>query len=199
MTGSFAGDIIVFVCSEGNGLHTHFAGKAALVGMMASGKTTVGRLLARRLGAAFVDVDDEVAAAAGMSIAAYFAARGEEAFRALERETIGRLLREEAPAVLSLGGGAFMQEPIRDMLRGRARSVFLRVDAGEIVRRLEGTDIAKRPLLAASPDWREKVAALLAEREAVYAEADVCFDANARDPEALARDLAGALEAGKKS
>ncbi len=170
-----------------------FTLKIALVGMMASGKTTVGKELARRLGVPFFDSDREVVSAAGMSVAEYFARRGEDAFREFERGTVARLLAGEGALVLSLGGGAFMQAPVREMLRGRARSVFLHVGAGELVRRLERTDIAKRPLLADSPDWRAKIAELLAERENIYNQADVRFDANAPDPVALARELAGLL------
>lgn len=171
--------------------------KVALVGMMASGKTTIGGELARLRGARFVDSDEEMIAASGMPVAAYFARHGEEAFRKMERETIGRLLGGEDALVLSLGGGAYMQEPVRRALAERARTVFLRVDAEEIVRRLEGTDIAKRPLLAASPDWRARVGELLAEREEIYGRAEILFDANGRDPAALAGELAALLAAEK--
>ncbi len=170
-----------------------FTGKVALVGMMASGKTTVGRELARLLSVPFADADDAIVAAAGMPIADCFALRGEAVFRELERAAVERLLGGDGGLVLSLGGGAFIQPEIRAMLAGRARSVFLRVDAEELVRRLEATDIAARPLLASSPDWRRKIADLLAAREKPYSEADIRFNANARDPKALAHELAALL------
>ncbi len=167
--------------------------KVALVGMMASGKTTIGRELARLWGVPFVDSDHEMIARSGMPVAEYFARHGEAAFRTMERETVGRLLAGEGSLVMSLGGGAYMQEAVRRVLAERARTVFLQVGAEEIVRRLEGTDIAKRPLLAAAADWRARVGELLAEREAVYAGAEIRFDANGRVPGELARELAARL------
>lgn len=162
--------------------------------MMASGKTTLGKKLAALLGADFVDSDDAMEAASGLTPREFFATRGEAAFRALERETIARLLDGEGAVVLSLGGGAYLQPEVREMLRVRARTVFLRVDAEELVRRLEGTDIASRPVLAAYPDWRAGVRDVLAKREKAYAEADLTFAAAGAPPETLAQDLAQLLQ-----
>lgn len=161
--------------------------------MMASGKTTLGKALAAALGVPFVDSDHHMIAASGMPVAEFFERHGEAAFRKMERETIGALLDGEGPLVMSLGGGAFTQKEIRAMLAEKARTVFLSVEPEEIIRRLEGTDIARRPLLAACADWRARVPELLAERKALYAEADIRFDAGGHEPEALARDLAAVL------
>lgn len=170
-----------------------FTEKVALAGMMASGKTTLGRKLAHILGARFVDTDAEMEAASGLSPREFFAQRGEAAFRELERATIARLLDAPGAAVLSLGGGAYLQPEIRDMLRARARTVFLRVGAEELIRRLAGTDIASRPILAAYPDWREGVRDVLAKRGPIYKEADITFDAESGAPAALARELVNIL------
>ena len=167
--------------------------KVALVGMMASGKTTLGKELARILGVPFIDSDHEMIARSGMPVAEYFARNGEAAFRKMERETIGRLLDGDGALVMSLGGGAYTQEEIRAMLARKARAVFLHVDAEEIIRRLEGTDISRRPLLAACADWRLRVPELLAERKKLYAEAEIRFDANRHDPEGLALELSELL------
>lgn len=171
------------------------SGKVAIVGMMASGKTTIGQELARVIGAPFIDSDHEMIANAGMTVAEYFARHGETAFRKMERETIASLLARPGSLVLSLGGGAFMQPEIREILRAGARTVFLKVTADEIVGRLEGTRIANRPLLAAAPDWRARVGEILAERESIYAGSDIVFDACRHDVAGLARELSAILAA----
>ncbi len=167
--------------------------KVALLGMMASGKTTIGRPLAGRLGAVFRDADHEIENRAGMAIADCFARRGEAAFRRLERDAIRDLLARPGPLVLALGGGAYMQPEVREALRDGAVTVYLRVAAAEIVRRLEGTDIAARPVLASAPDWRRRAEELVAERGGVYAGADVVFDADGRDIDNMVDRLAEIL------
>lgn len=171
------------------------SGKVAIVGMMASGKTTIGRELARVVGAPFIDSDHEMIANAGMSVAEYFARHGEAAFRRMERKTIASLLARSGTLIISLGGGAYMQPEVRELLRAGARTVFLKVTADEIISRLEGTRIMNRPLLAAAPDWRARVGEILAEREAVYAGADIVFDACRHDVPGLARELSAMLAA----
>ena len=171
------------------------SGKVAIVGMMASGKTTIGQELARVVGAPFIDSDHEMIANAGMSVAEYFARHGEAAFRRMERETIASLLGRPGSLIISLGGGAYMQPEIRELLRSGARTVFLKVTAGELISRLEGTRIQNRPLLAAAPDWRARVDEILAEREGVYAGADIVFDACRHDVPGLARELSAILAA----
>lgn len=163
--------------------------------MMASGKTTLGRLLADALSICFVDLDRHIADAAGMSIADYFARHGEDAFRRLERDAVLAQIGRPDDFVMALGGGAYLQEEIRDGLRGRALTIYLRLDADEIVRRLEKTDIPARPVLASPNGWRARAAELTAQRDASYRRADMVFEAGGRDPAALARELAEKLRA----
>src|ERR1700759_1764397 len=95
----------------------------ALVGMMGAGKSSVGRRLATRLGVPFKDADSEIEHAAGCSIAEIFERYGEPAFRDGEKKVIGRLLGE-APHVLATGGGAFMDETTRGLIKDSAVSVW---------------------------------------------------------------------------
>ena len=95
-----------------------------LVGFMGSGKTTVGRLLARRLGWRFLDVDDAIEAAQGTTISAIFDTQGEAEFRRIEAEAIRAAVGEVA-AVVALGGGAFTQPANRALIAGRGVSVWL--------------------------------------------------------------------------
>ena len=101
-----------------------------LVGFMGSGKTTVGRILAKRIGWHFVDIDHQIEQAAGMSITAIFDTRGETEFRRLEAETIARAARAVAcgkPSIVALGGGAFAQPDNANVVSGHGLSIWLDV------------------------------------------------------------------------
>ena len=134
-----------------------------LVGAPGSGKSTVGTLLAERLGAPFADVDAVIEQRTGRSIAEIFADDGEPAFRALEEQVTAELLA--APGVLSLGGGAVLSPATRAALRGH-RVVWLQVSAATAVQRV-GLNEA-RPLLLGNV--RGRLMKLLAERTPLYAE-----------------------------
>ena len=134
-----------------------------LVGAPGSGKSTVGALLAERLGIPFTDVDAVIEQRTGRSIAAIFADDGEPAFRTLEEQVTAELL--DRPGVLSLGGGAVLSPTTRAALRGR-RVVWLQVSAATAVQRV-GLNEA-RPLLLGNV--RGRLIRLLAERTPLYAE-----------------------------
>jgi shikimate kinase len=144
-----------------------------LVGLMGAGKTSIGKRLARTLGAAFQDADEEIVLAAGMSIPDIFAAYGEPRFRELERRVVARML-DQPPMVLALGGGAFVDGQTRERVKARATSVWLRADLDTLVTRClrkRGT----RPLLAEG-DPRDTLARLMEQRYPIYAEADHTVD-----------------------
>jgi shikimate kinase len=140
-----------------------------LVGMMGAGKSTIGRRLSARLALPFLDADVEIEAAAGMSIADIFESRGEPDFRDGEARVIVRLL-DSGPAVLATGGGAFMRRETRDRIRDKAVSIWLKVDAEIIMRRVKRR--SDRPLLRTA-DPEATVARLISEREPFYREADL--------------------------
>jgi shikimate kinase len=143
-----------------------------LIGMMGAGKTCIGRKLAERLELPFVDADQEIAEAAGCSIPDIFALHGEAAFREGEARVIARLL-DDPVHVLATGGGAFMNEKTRAKIRERAISVWLRADIDLLLRRVGRRN--NRPLLA-QDDPRAVLEKLMAERDPVYAEADIIVD-----------------------
>lgn len=143
-----------------------------LVGMMGAGKTSVGRRVAKVLGAPFQDSDHEIEAAAGMTVADLFARFGEPAFRDGERRVVERLLAE-APAVIATGGGAFIEPQTRAVIRAAATSVWLRADLDLLWERVRGR--TGRPLLD-RPDPKGALAEIDARRRPVYAEADVVVD-----------------------
>jgi shikimate kinase len=118
----------------------------SLVGFMGAGKTTVGRALAERLGWRFEDLDDLIQAREGRSIEQIFQLQGEPAFRDLERRVVTEILRESAPLVLALGGGAFLEEQVRETLReAEIPAVFLDASGEELFRRSQQPGVI-RPL-----------------------------------------------------
>jgi shikimate kinase len=139
------------------------SGSIVLIGAPGSGKTTVGAMLAERLGVPFNDADAIIVERAGKSIAEIFTDDGEAAFRALEEQVTAELL--ELPGVLSLGGGAVLSSTTRAALRSH-RVVWLRIGLSQSVKRV-GLDTA-RPLLLGNV--RGQLLKLLNERAPLYAE-----------------------------
>ncbi|MDF1731452.1 MAG: shikimate kinase [Minwuia sp.] len=143
-----------------------------LVGLMGAGKSTVGRRLAQRLNLRFVDADDEIEAAAGMTIPEIFDRYGEAHFRDGERRVIRRLLSEPRQ-VIATGGGAFMNDETRALIAAEATSIWLKADLDTLVRRCaKRTD---RPLLRGR-NQRETLAALMQQRYPVYETSDLVVE-----------------------
>jgi len=138
----------------------------ALVGMPGSGKSTVGRQLARKLGCPFVDSDHVIEQRLGCSIKEYFEQQGEAAFRDIESQTLEDLTREFV-GVLATGGGAVLREHNRALLRERATVCYLRVSPEEIFRRLRHD--RQRPLLQVA-DPLAKLKELFTQRDPFYQE-----------------------------
>ncbi|MFC8144081.1 shikimate kinase [Streptomyces paradoxus] len=160
-----------------------------LVGPMGVGKSTVGQLLAERLGVSYRDTDDDIVAAQGRTIAEIFVDEGESAFRAIEKTAVHRALAQH-DGILALGGGAILDADTRALLAGQ-RVAYLSMDVEEAVKRT-GLNAA-RPLLAVNPrkQWRE----LMEARRHLYegvATAVVATDG--RTPEEVTEAALDALE-----
>jgi shikimate kinase len=140
-----------------------------LVGLMGAGKTTVGRRLASALDMPFKDADHEIEAAAGLTVADIFERYGEEDFRDGERKVITRLVEGE-PCVLATGGGAFMNDETRALIKEKAVSVWLKAELELLLERVLRRDT--RPLLKTG-DPRDILGKLMDERYPIYSEADV--------------------------
>ncbi|MFI6701370.1 shikimate kinase [Streptomyces sp. NPDC050509] len=161
-----------------------------LVGPMGVGKSTVGELLAARLGTAFRDSDADIVAAQGRSIAEIFVDDGETHFRGLEREAVRHALAEHTGGVLALGGGAILDEATRAELTGLP-VVYLSMEVGEAARRT-GLNTA-RPLLAVNPRQQWKL--LMEGRRHLYTEvARVSVATDDRTPEEVVDAVLDALE-----
>lgn len=161
-----------------------------LIGMMGSGKSSIGCRLATRLDLPFKDSDTEIENAAGMEVAEIFTQHGEDSFRDGERRVILRLL-EKQNTVLALGGGAFMNEEIFAAIKQKAVSVWLDVDLKELVRRV-GKRPNKRPLLKeGNPE--DILRTLMATRAPIYAQADIVVKSKSESHKATAQAIIAAL------
>ncbi len=160
-----------------------------LVGPMGVGKSTVGRLLAERLGTGYRDTDDDIVAEQGRAIAEIFVDEGEPAFRAIEKAAVARSLAEH-DGVLALGGGSILDADTRALLAGQ-RVLYLSMDVEEAVKRT-GLNAA-RPLLAVNPrkQWRE----LMEARRSLYESiATAVVATDGRTPEEVTDIALDALE-----
>jgi shikimate kinase len=160
-----------------------------MVGMMGAGKSSVGRRLASRLGMAFADADSEIEQAANASIPEIFEVHGEAYFRDGERRVIQRLL-DGAPKVLATGGGAFVQPDTRDAIHRNAISIWLKADRDLLLSRVKRR--GNRPLLK-SGDTGETIDRLLAERDPIYAEANIHIQSRDVAHDAVIDDILTAL------
>lgn len=162
------------------------AGKSiVLVGIMGSGKSSVGRRLAARLGLEFADADTEIEEAAGMSISEIFATHGEEYFRDGERRVIDRLLKEKQ-RVLATGGGAFMQTKTRNAIARHGTSIWLKAEHEVLMRRVRKR--SHRPLLQ-SGDPDAVMQKLMDERYPIYATADLTVMSGDGPHEAVVEEI----------
>src|SRR5699024_10504113 len=144
-----------------------------LVGMIGAGKTTLGRHLSRLLDRQFIDLDHELEARCGVSVAVIFDIEGEAGFRRRETEALDACTRQPG-VILATGGGAVLAEENRRFLTERGVVIYLRAQASELYRRLAYDK--SRPLLQTS-DPEARIAQLVAEREPLYASvADYVFD-----------------------
>jgi shikimate kinase len=161
------------------------APKAVLVGLPGSGKSTIGRRLAKALNVTMLDTDVAIEQRTGRRIADIFAADGETEFRRIEEDVVRAALAEH-DGVLSLGGGAVTTPGVRAALAGHT-VIFLEISATEGVRRTGGNTV--RPLLA-GPDRAEKYRALMSQRVPLYRQvATIRVNTNRRNPGAVVRHI----------
>jgi len=166
-------------------------GSIILVGMMGAGKTTVGRLLARRLKRRFYDSDVEIERRCGVRIPVIFDIEGEAGFRSREIQVIAELCAL-GNVVIATGGGAVLAEENRRAMSARGTVVYLHARPSHLWQRVRHD--RNRPLLA-TPDPQKKLEELYAQRDPLYREvADLVVDTGRQSVQALAKELLARLE-----
>ncbi|MBA4187028.1 MAG: shikimate kinase [Planctomycetaceae bacterium] len=168
-----------------------------LIGYRGSGKTTVGRLLAQKLGWEFADADDHLEGVAGKSIAEIFKAEGETGFRNRESAALADLC-QRSRLVIATGGGAILRPANRDLLRSAGVVAWLATNPETSWKRLQGdpTTASRRPNLTPAGGF-EEVQNLIAARTPLYRElAHFCADTDAQSPEEVAAAILNAWNCG---
>ncbi len=146
-----------------------------LIGMSGAGKSTIGKMLAKKTDRFFYDSDSEVVrAAGGMKIPVIFEKYGEKEFRRLEKEILLDLIAKKSNSVISTGGGAMMQTEIAEADFAKTTSIWLKVSESALWER-QKHNVAARPMLNAE-NPRERMQKLLAEREPIFQKADVIIE-----------------------
>jgi shikimate kinase len=158
---------------------------------MGAGKSSVGKRFASRLGLPFVDADAEIETAAGLTIPDIFEVYGEAAFRDCEKRVIARLMAGPVQ-VIATGGGAFVNDETRALIKERATSVWLHAPVDLLVERVSRRN--NRPLLT-DKDPAEVLTKLAAEREPFYRQADIQVESGTGPHEKVVDDIIAALSA----
>lgn len=167
------------------------AAKIALLGVRGAGKSSVGSALARRLGVAFVELDQRIEQAAGLPLGEMFALHGEAYYRRIEREVLTQLLAEPAPMVLATGGSIVNDPQTYALLRGRCRTIWLSARADDHWNRV----VAQGDLrpMAENPQAFAELRALLAARTELYRRADHMIDTTGRGVPEVVAAVAGLI------
>ncbi len=142
-----------------------------LIGFMGSGKSTIGKELAKTMGRTFLDTDDRIEEQQQMKISTIFEKYGEVYFRDLETKVLKDLLEEQEPLVIAVGGGLPMRFENRAYLKQLGKVVYLTAEVDTLVQRLEGD--TTRPILQGG-DLRKKIVGLMEARGSIYEEATDC-------------------------
>lgn len=165
-------------------------GHLFLVGFMGAGKSSVGKVVAEKLGMPFVDLDEVILSASGMPVKEIFESRGEEAFRALETEALLKI-ESAAASVVACGGGVVLAPANRETLKRAGKVIYLKVDAAEALARIG--DTSTRPLLS-GPSGTMAATSILQARKSLYAAvADHVVDTRGRSIEEVASLIAEAV------
>jgi shikimate kinase len=162
----------------------------AVVGFMATGKSAVGRNLARKLRRRFVDLDAIIEKAEGRKVREIFAQEGENYFRQLEKKTLHEVLSEQGQ-VIATGGGIVLDDDNLNLLRERALLIGLTASTEVLVARVGKN--SKRPLLKGA-DVRARIEELLQQRQSRYAQADVIIDTSGLTIDQVVERIVNVLE-----
>ncbi|MFA5393683.1 MAG: shikimate kinase [Candidatus Ratteibacteria bacterium] len=169
--------------------------KIVLTGFMGAGKSSTGKILARKLNLEFIDTDSIIEGKSGQSIKEIFRRQGEPFFRSLEKKVVADVSRKEG-VVIAAGGGSIVDSANRKNLKKNGIVIFLMVSPGEIKKRVAGDN--GRPLLNAPknvgeglcPLPKEKtIKNLLSQRLPLYRKADICVDTDGKTPRVVAREI----------
>ena len=167
-----------------------FKSKIVLVGMMGSGKTTIGKLLSKKFSLPFYDSDEEIVKKLGMSIVDIFQSQGEEVFREEEAKTIKKILRKDQ-YICALGGGSLLSQEIRDIVKKDIISIWLQASVDDLYERLK--DDKSRPKLDVM-DTRAEIFNLNQQREKFYKMSDIVVNTGNKSEDMIVSEIVPLIE-----
>ena len=167
-----------------------FKSKIVLVGMMGSGKTTIGKLLSKEFSLPFYDSDEEIVKKLGMSIVDIFQSQGEEVFREEEAKTIKKILRKDQ-YICALGGGSLLSQEIRDIIKKNVISIWLQASVDDLYERLK--DDKSRPKLDVM-DTRNEIFNLNQQREKFYKMSDIVVNTGNKSEDMIVSEIVPLIE-----
>ena len=167
-----------------------FKSKIVLVGMMGSGKTTIGKLLSKEISLPFYDSDEEIVKKLGMSIVDIFQSQGEEVFREEEAKTIKKILRKDQ-YICALGGGSLLSQEIRDIVKKDIISIWLQASVDDLYERLK--DDKSRPKLDVM-DTRNEIFNLNQQREKFYKMSDIVVHTGNKSEDMIVSEIVPLIE-----
>ena len=165
--------------------------KITLIGMMGSGKTTIGKILSEQTGIYSIDLDNFIENKENENISEIFKTKGEQYFRTAEANTIKELTQTTSSQILSLGGGAFENEQTRELLLKNSTVIYLETTPEEIFKRIKKTN--NRPLLKNNMTI-EKISEIMTKRKNNYNLAHNKILTDGKTPSKIAEEILGALE-----
>ena len=161
-----------------------------LTGMMGSGKTSIGKLLAKKFNLHFADIDNLIELQENMSISEIFALKGEEYFRNIEKDIIKNIFKN-SNLVIALGGGAFENKQTRNFLLENSSVIYLQTEAETIFQRLKNDDT--RPLLCGNMSI-EKITEIIEQRKHNYQTASYIITTDNKNPDTIVEEITGVLK-----
>ncbi len=164
--------------------------KITLIGMMGSGKTTLGKILSEKTNVSAIDIDELIEQNENSTITDIFKTQGEEYFRKIEAKTIKELINSTNPQILSLGGGTFENEQTRELLLNNSVVIYLETTPVEILNRIQKTN--NRPLLKNNMTI-EKINEIITKRKDNYNLAHHKILTDGKTPSKIAEEILGAL------
>lgn len=162
--------------------------------MPGSGKTSIGKELAKLLGSNLIDLDEYIAKKEKLSIPQIFKTRGEDYFRKAETSSLKEIIGKSKKTIVSVGGGTPCFNRNMDVMMSGGKVIYLKASVDELSARLE-SDPNERPLFAKHKGKKltEKISSMLAHREKYYNKASMSFETGGKTPDVLAKELAGLL------
>lgn len=165
-----------------------------LIGMPGSGKSTIGRALARETGYTLIDLDTYIVQKEKLSIPQIFKTKGEEYFRAAETGALREIVEKTKDAIVAVGGGTPCYNNNMKLMQGSGKTVYLKAGPQTLADRVE-KDTTERPLFSKlkGKKLQEKITTMLAHRERYYNQAPLILDTETKTPETLTKELKGFL------